>query len=187
MNTDCQSSPLRECDDRDELGSSAEGDVPPERTDRPAPHTMELSLDRGPLTADRGTLLEQRLRAVASLLPRPVARINVRIVQDGDMATLHQQWHDAPTTTDVMTFEHADEGPLEVDLVLCSDQADREADGRPHAADEELLLYAVHGLLHCCGFDDHTEAEASAMHAEEDRLLKQIGLGPIFASREDDR
>ncbi len=187
MNTDCQSLPMRDCDDRDEPGSSAEGDVPPERTDRPASNTLEVSLDHGPLTADRGSLLESRLRALAPLLPRAVARIGIRVVQDDAMTALHEQWHDAPTTTDVITFECSTTGPLEADLVLCSDQADREAADRPHSADEELVLYAIHGLLHCCGFDDGSEAEEAAMHAEEDRLLTEIGLPDVYASREADR
>lgn len=177
---------MRECDDRDEPGSSAEGDVPPERTDRPAPDMIELAIEPGPLTAARATLLATRVRAVAALLPRPAARIGIRVVQDREMIDLHTQWHGSPSTTDVITFEASAAGPLEVDLVLCSDQADREAKGRPHSPDEELLLYALHGLLHCCGFDDHSPEQASAMHAAEDRLLMKLGMPPVYASRERD-
>ena len=47
-----------------------------------------------------------------------------------------------------------------------------------------MLLYAVHGLLHCAGFDDHETAAFDRMHAEEDRILRAIGVGPIFAGGE---
>jgi len=42
------------------------------------------------------------------------------------------------------------------------------------------LLYCLHGLLHAGGMDDQTPAEFTAMHCEENRLLRAIGLGDIF-------
>jgi ssRNA-specific RNase YbeY (16S rRNA maturation enzyme) len=45
-----------------------------------------------------------------------------------------------------------------------------------------LLLYGVHGLLHAIGHDDHEPGAHALMHAEEDRLLTKIGVGPIFRS-----
>ncbi len=56
----------------------------------------------------------------------------------------------------------------------------RQARQRGHSVERELLLYAVHGLLHCAGFDDHGTAAFDRMHAEEDRILRAIGIGPIF-------
>jgi probable rRNA maturation factor len=112
-----------------------------------------------------------------------------RIVGDDEMAEAHMQWLDIPGTTDVLTFdlrEH-DDLPLDVDLLLCFDEASRQAAERGLRPEHELLLYTVHGVLHCLGHDDHTEADAARMHAEEDRLLEAAGVGPIFAaaSRED--
>ena len=46
----------------------------------------------------------------------------------------------------------------------------------------QLLLYILHGLLHCAGFDDHDPAEHDRMHTEEDRILTAIGVGPVFRS-----
>jgi ssRNA-specific RNase YbeY (16S rRNA maturation enzyme) len=46
--------------------------------------------------------------------------------------------------------------------------------------EKEALLYALHGLLHCLGHDDHDEAAYQAMHALEDALLDAIGVGPVF-------
>ena len=39
---------------------------------------------------------------------------------------------------------------------------------------------ALHGVLHCTGFDDRDAAGAAAMHAEEDRILGAIGVGATF-------
>jgi probable rRNA maturation factor len=44
----------------------------------------------------------------------------------------------------------------------------------------EVLLCALHGMLHLCGFDDRTERQYTAMHRAEDRLLSRLGIGPVF-------
>jgi probable rRNA maturation factor len=184
MNTDCLSQPSRECDDRDEPGSSAEGDGPPERAGRPAPQPVDLGVESGLLSRDQCSLLRDRAAAIAPLLSREVHRIGIRIIDDQAMIVLHEQWHQKSTTTDVITFEASTDGPLEVDLVLCLDEAVRAAADRGHSVDDELTLYVVHGLLHCCGHDDTTEPLAAAMHREEDRVLVAIGLSAISAPTE---
>jgi ssRNA-specific RNase YbeY (16S rRNA maturation enzyme) len=41
----------------------------------------------------------------------------------------------------------------------------------------------VHGLLHCCGYDDHTEADFARMHETEDAILEAIGVGRTFSMK----
>jgi probable rRNA maturation factor len=62
------------------------------------------------------------------------------------------------------------------------DEARRQAAGRALPVERELLLYCVHGVLHCLGYDDHDDAEYVRMHAEEDRILEAIGVGRTFAA-----
>ncbi len=118
----------------------------------------------------------------ARLIARPITAIDVLIVDDRRMTTLHERHLSDPTTTDVLTF-HMGEGNdgVEVQLVICADAAARHAESRGHSIDREILLYALHGLLHCAGFDDATEEASRAMHAEEDRILTAIGVGEVFA------
>ncbi len=109
--------------------------------------------------------------------------VRARIVGDAEMASLHGRHLGDATTTDVLTFDLRDGagGALDVDLVLCLDEAERQAAARGHGVGEELLLYAVHGVLHCLGHDDHDEADAARMHAEEDRVLRAIGVGAVYS------
>ncbi|MGP1273631.1 MAG: rRNA maturation RNase YbeY [Phycisphaerales bacterium] len=108
-----------------------------------------------------------------------------RLVHDDDMATLHERHKRVPGTTDVLTFDLADEpGTVDADIVLCVDEARRQADARGHTVERELMLYLVHGILHCLGHDDDSPASADAMHRREDELLEAIGLGPVFARPE---
>ncbi|MGI9014776.1 MAG: rRNA maturation RNase YbeY [Phycisphaerales bacterium] len=112
----------------------------------------------------------------------PIDTVAITIVDDDAMRLLHQQHCGDAATTDVLTFDLTDgEGqPLDVELVLCVDAAAREAATRTHTQEHELLLYALHGLLHCIGFDDHDEASAQQMHAAEDALLEEIGVGALY-------
>jgi probable rRNA maturation factor len=127
-------------------------------------------------------------RAFAALLPhfpRPVARVDVLLVGDAAMDAAHRRYMSIEGTTDVMSFPAHDEADpkaaVEADLFVSTDVARREAGARGHPVEREILLYAVHGTLHACGFRDDTEAAAAAIHAEEDRILAAGGLGSVYA------
>jgi probable rRNA maturation factor len=101
------------------------------------------------------------------------------------MAELHQQFMGLPGPTDVLTF------PLDKDargrvtageVVICVSEARRRARAHGVPVEKELLLYALHGMLHLCGFDDRTDRDFAAMHRTEDQILTAIGVGPVFAA-----
>ncbi len=121
------------------------------------------------------------LAAALDHVERPVACITVKIVDDARMRSLHERHRDSACTTDVLTFEHSGvQEPVEADIVLCVDEAARCAAELGHAIERELVLYALHGVLHCAGFDDRTPEDSEAMHAEEDRILTAVGVGRTF-------
>jgi len=140
--------------------------------------------------------LETHLTRAAQLSGVKNAQLSIAIVNDEEMAQLHEQYTGVSGTTDVLTFDLSDEPEpdlgdddsepspqptdIEGDIVICLDEARRQADKRGHPAHHELLLYAVHGLLHLLGEDDHDPDDYQRMHAREDELLGKLGLGPIF-------
>lgn len=128
--------------------------------------------------------LDHHLRAAHGYLKPPLAELSLALVGDKRMADLHEQFLNIPGPTDVLTF------PLEADergrvisgeVVVCVPEARRRAHAEGHTADKELLLYALHGMLHLCGFDDRTDAGFAAMHRTEDKILTALGVGPVFA------
>ncbi len=112
--------------------------------------------------------------------------IRVRVLDDGAMSAVHERWKGIAGTTDVLTFDYSGDAlalnrrPLDADILVCLDVAERQAAQRGHPPERELLLYVVHGMLHAIGFDDHDEASAARMHAREDEVLKQIGVGATY-------
>lgn len=146
--------------------------------------TIELSMhvpdDEPPLAG----WLEPLLAKAASLAGCITCRLGLAIVGDEEMARLHVQWKNVPGTTDVLTFDLAEpdapEQMVEGDVVLCLDEARRQAEARGHTVRQEMLLYAVHGLLHLLGEDDQDPAAYQRMHQREDALLTRLGVGPVF-------
>lgn len=102
---------------------------------------------------------------------------------DAEMAAAHERHTGVGGTTDVLTFDLSDEtGVIDADLLVCVDEALRQSSARGVPVEHELVLYIVHGVLHCAGYDDGDEASASAMHRREDELLSAMGLGAVFAA-----
>lgn len=130
--------------------------------------------------------LRRHVRAAHSLLAPPLAELSVALVGDKRMGDLHERFMGIPGPTDVLTF------PLDVDgrgrvtageVVVCVPEAVRRAADHGVTVRQELLLYAVHGLLHLCGHDDTTPAAYRRMHRAEDAILSELGVGPVFARK----
>lgn len=128
--------------------------------------------------------------------------VRVRLVLDAEMAQAHEEFAGVPGTTDVLTFDLTDpeedpideptvslvEGQVKVakvrhvdtDIMVCVDEGRRQAKARGHELFHELLLYSLHGVLHCLGHDDHDEGAFAAMHDLEDAVLTRLGVGKVF-------
>lgn len=114
--------------------------------------------------------------------------LRIRVVDDREMASAHERHTGVPGTTDVLTFDLSDprghHHTLDTDLLICLDEAIRQAAARGIDPARELLLYVVHGVLHCAGFDDADDDASDRMHAREDEILASIGVGSTFALAE---
>ena len=130
------------------------------------------------------SFLRRQLRQARPFLRGPLAELSVAIVGNRRMAELHDQFMSIPEPTDVLTFEleHDSRGRVTSgEVVICLPVARQKAQELRHEVRIELLLYAIHGMLHLCGFDDKNEKDFKKMHAMEDRILTELGFGPVFS------
>ena len=172
-------SPSEAVSDGDSSGS--EPSEPPQPDQSSGGGHLEINDRTRRLRSDELELIQDGLSRLIEQLGVPCVRFAVEIVDDQRMCLLHQRWHDDPTTTDVLSFPMSEPGaPIDADVACCLDEAQRRAEALEHDRARELVLYALHGLLHVVGHDDHDEASYRRMHAEEDRLLESVGLGALF-------
>lgn len=128
--------------------------------------------------------LRRHLPRAHALLKTPLREMSLALVGDRRMADLHRQFMNIPGPTDVLTFELDHDGRGRVtagEVVVCVPYALRHARRAGVRPRDELLLYALHGMLHLCGFDDRTTRDFAKMHRREDEILKRLGIGPVFS------
>lgn len=127
------------------------------------------------------------LRLDAARLSRDLERVlasvkfpgdlSLSLVEDAEMGDLHGRFSGDPTPTDVLAFPLEDPGGAgpRGEVILSVETAVREARARGLLPRGEVLLYAVHGILHLCGEDDHDPVKARRMDRRTLALLKILG------------
>jgi len=151
--------------------------------------TLAVEDETGELTGDELVRLRRAIRSVATIAVGAEGGhdVRVRVVGDALMSELHERHSGIVGTTDVLTFDlrESADGALDVDIAVCLDEARRASADRVHDAVDELTLYALHGVLHCAGHDDHDDVSYRAMHEREDAILREAGLGARFFNDND--
>lgn len=130
--------------------------------------------------------LRKHLRAAHGILKPPLAELSVALVGDKEMSRLHERFMGIPGPTDVLTFplDEDDAGDVTAgEVVVCVPEAKRRSRDEGTSHRDEVLLYALHGLLHLCGYDDRTTRAFNRMHKKEDELLAALGVGAVFKAK----
>ena len=114
--------------------------------------------------------------------------------EDGIRA-LNREMRKIDAVTDVLSFptmdgikgkplrkkEHADsldeEGRLVIgSVVICTARARAQAEEYGHSYERELFYLAVHGVLHCLGYDHETDEQRAEMREQEESVMIKLGL-----------
>lgn len=141
--------------------------------------SIEVSNESG-LAADELRLVALARQVLEAMRIHPLAELSILLVDEGEMANLHERWMDEPGPTDVLSFPMDELRPGRVDVdpdddtepgmlgdvVLCPAVADRQGREAGHSTQDELELLCTHGILHLLGFD----------HAEPDEEREMFGL-----------
>ena len=123
-----------------------------------------------------------RLRRAADAIARDagVARgtLSIAIVDDPTIHSLNRRYLDHDYPTDVLSFVLDRSGDaLDGEVIVSADMALAQAEQFGWSADDELLLYAIHGTLHLVGYDDGDATAQCQMRSAEARYLALFGLG----------
>ncbi|MCB0918214.1 MAG: rRNA maturation RNase YbeY [Actinobacteria bacterium] len=132
---------------------------------------------------DASDVVDLARSVLAQLRISSAAELSIAVVDEDEMARLHQEWLHEPGPTDVLSFPMdelreplADEQPpwgVLGDVVICPAVAQRQAAQAGHSAQREVRWLLIHGILHLLGHD-HAEAdEAKVMFARQAALLEE--------------
>lgn len=143
---------------------------PPERR-----HRISLANEtETPVDAEQ---FELAIRWALADSPYDEAIVSIAIVDDETIHELNRQFlaHDYPT--DVLSFTLEDEPPrLEGEIIVSVDTARENAAEAGWAADDELLLYVIHGTLHLAGYLDKSPEDYKEMREAEAAVLDRLGV-----------
>jgi probable rRNA maturation factor len=126
---------------------------------------------------------DARLREAVELVLRQAgverAVISLAVIDDDAMHELNRRYLDHDEPTDVLSFVLEErEGYVEGEIIVSADTAAAAARKLGWAAEDELLLYVVHGALHLVGYDDLDPQARANMREQERRCLSKFGLTP---------
>lgn len=137
--------------------------------------SFDLALDHPTRTVDEARLL-RALQALATGEGRTVRDVTVVLTDHPTVRELNVAYLDHDYDTDVLSFwlgddDAPDDAPLEGEVYVDLDTAAERCAEFGTDYEAEAVRYALHGVLHLCGYDDATPDEKAAMHRLEDRYL----------------
>ncbi len=122
------------------------------------------------------SMINKVLSSAYSLHAESAAAVNLMIVNDTRISEINEEFLNHQGPTDVISFEDGDieDGILQLgDIAVSADTAARIAATKGMSFDEELTLYALHGMLHLLGFDDIDDQDREKMiEAQQKEFLK---------------
>ncbi len=149
------------------------------------PYSAVIQIDitneqsRLPVDEDR---LRRAISSVFAAAECHSGAVSVAVVDDPKIHELNRRFlqHDYPT--DVLSFVLEESpGAIEGEIIVSADTAATTAADYDWRAEDELLLYVVHGALHLVGYDDKSPDDAAEMRQLEAQHLTEFGLQPPHA------
>jgi len=94
---------------------------------------------------------------------------------DEFLLKLNQEYLEHDTLTDILTFSLSN-SPLDIvaEIYISIERVTENAEKLKLPFISELYRVMIHGILHLCGYSDHTKKEKVKMRAKEDYYLSLL-------------
>ncbi len=117
--------------------------------------------------------LKELCREVSGRIELQAASCDVIFVDDETLQEMHARYLNAPTPTDVITFDLGDE-VVEGEIYISYQRAGEQAKQYGVTLQQEILRLVIHGLLHLKGYDDIEETDRRKMKQLENKLVEDV-------------
>ena len=118
------------------------------------------------------------------------AEVSLTIVGEDEIQNLNREYRENDSVTDVLSFpmfESAEDLKAELsdgereeiligDVVICYEQAMRQAEEYETGSKRELLYLFVHSMMHLLGYDHMNEEDKALMREHEEAVLNAMGI-----------
>ena len=113
------------------------------------------------------------LKKVAEKESFTIDELNYIFCSDEYLHKINLEYLDHDTYTDIITFDNSEaETVIEGDIFISIERVRENSQTLNTVFEEELKRVIVHGLLHLCGYDDHTlEDKAEMRRLESEHIL----------------
>jgi len=105
------------------------------------------------------------------------------LTDDATIQNLNRSYRKVDQPTDVLAFPMPNDEEILGDIAISVESARRQAACAGHDLETELKYLLLHGLLHLCGFNHESAAEARWKKVEEKYLRLVFGSTPSITSR----
>ena len=129
-------------------------------------------------TVDLPVLVDDRvwnawLEDVVRSEGRVLGSLTIQWQSDDELLEVNRQFLDHDYYTDIITFNRNRGNRVNGDLAISVDRIIDHAAQQGIAVRDEVLRVVVHGTLHLCGYDDHSDEEKAQMRALESTYMKK--------------
>ncbi len=129
------------------------------------------------------------------------SEISVSFVSEEEIRKLNREYRENDSVTDVLSFPMFEAGELAAmsarvaserealgdtgedgfymplgDVVICEEQARKQAEEYGHSYEREVVYLFVHSVLHLLGYDHMEPDEAAVMEAKQAKALEDLGI-----------
>ena len=110
---------------------------------------------------------------IINYLKREEGEISYIFCDDQYLHKLNLEFLNHDTLTDIISFDNSLGNQINGDIFISIERVKENADTYKTNFEDELHRVIIHGVLHYCGFNDKTKAEAVLMRKKEDEALSQ--------------
>lgn len=111
----------------------------------------------------------------AFLLTKPKTKriIDIILLTDQGIQELNATYRHIDRPTDVLSFPNTDPNSELGDVFISIDRAKEQAETYQHSLERELAFLAIHGFLHCLGYDHHDSSQEKTMFTLQEQILNR--------------
>lgn len=102
-----------------------------------------------------------------------VDNISLFIITDNELSKINKEFLSHTTLTDIITFNYSKEEALLCEIYISSERVLENAKIFSVTPEKEMLRVMIHGILHCCGYNDKSVNQKSAMTKQENFYISR--------------